>query len=376
MVVDAWDHPFNGTVVSARRFVAALTTQGFRFHLLTIGREPLPFGCERFAFPELRIPGVRRLIDSMRTPLARPQRHVHEALRGCDLLHVQYPFLLGHAAIGAARSLGLPVLCSFHVQPENLLRNLGIDNSRLCKVLYAGFLDRIYQRADHVVAPSNFAADLLRRAGLRRPLSVISNGVPEAMLELPRRPAEDGRFRVLSVGRLAAEKDQATLIEALAGSRHKANITLHLVGIGPLANTLAAHARRHGLDAHVGAVDDAALIDHYARADLVVHCGRVELEGMSVLEAMASGNAVLVADSEDSAASRLIDDPAWRFPAGNAEALAARIDDVLASSASRQDAGRANRLAAGSHSHSRSAQALAELYRSLVSTGVAPAWQN
>lgn len=380
MVIDPWDHPFNGTVVSARRFVTALTAQGWRFRLLTIGNDPVPAGCERIAFSELRIPGVRRVIDRMRAPLARPdQRRLRTALSGCGLLHVQYPFLLGHTAIGLARRLDLPVLCSFHVQPENILRNLGVDSPRLCRALYAGFVKRFYQRADHVVAPSTYAAELLRAAGLTRPLSVISNGVPEALLTMPRRPAQDGRFHVLSVGRLAAEKDQATLIEAVARSRHKAAITLHLLGTGPLEEALDAHARRLGLEAHVGPVMDADLVDHYARSDLVVHCGRVELEGMAVLEAMASGNAVLVADAEGSAASRLISDPAWRFPAGDAAELAARIDEVLESSALRSKAGRANRLAAGSHSHPRSARALAELYRSLLSPnaskGALPACQ-
>ncbi|MCC5885228.1 MAG: glycosyltransferase [Gammaproteobacteria bacterium] len=367
VVIDPWDHPFNGTVVSARRFVAALTAEGWDFRLLTIDSEPEAEGCQRIGFPELRLPGVQHLIDRMRAPLARPQRRrLREALRGCDLLHVQFPFLLGHAAIGVARSLGVPVVCSFHVQPENVLRNLGIDNAALCRALYALFLHRFYQRADHVVAPSSFAAEHLQAAGLTRPWSVISNGVPEALFGLPRCPGTDGRFHILSVGRLATEKDQASLIEAVARSRHKADITLHLVGIGPLQERLVTRARALNLDAHIGPADDATLLDHYARADLVVHCGRVELEGMAVLEAMASGNAVLVAEAESSAASRLIGDAAWRFPAGDVDLLSSRIDEALASSAERAQAGAVNRVAAAPHSHPRCAQALADLYRAVM----------
>lgn len=371
MVIDPWDHPYNGTVVSARRFVAALAEGGWRFQLLTIGRDPPVRGCQRTPFPELRLPGVQHLIDRMRSPLARPQLdRLREVLRNCDLLHVQFPFLLGHAAIGVARSLGLPVLCSFHVQPENLLRNLGIDHPLLHRLLYAGFLHRFYQRADRVIAPTTFAAELLRRAGLTRPLDVISNGVPEPLFELPRRPATDGRFHILSVGRLAAEKDQATLIEALAHSRHRAASTLHLAGIGPMQATLCAQARRLGLDARIGPVDDDTLINHYARADLVVHCGQVELEGMAVLEAMASGNAVLVADVASGASGRLIADPEWRFPAGDVTTLTNRIDAALASPAARLQAGLSNRLAARPHGHRRSTEALASVYRSLL--GAAP----
>lgn len=371
VVIDPWDHPFNGTVVSTRRFAASLAAGGWSLRLLTIGAEPVPAGCERWAFPELKVPGFRGLIERMRAPLARPQRRrIEAALSGCDLLHVQYPFLLGHAAIGIARRLGLPVICSFHVQPENILRNIGIDTPRLRRWLYRLFLARFYQRADHVVAPSDFAADLLRHAGLKRPLTVISNGVPDAWLKRHHARIDsernDDRFRLLAVGRLAVEKDQALLIEAVARSRHRQRITLYLVGTGPLAQTLIDQARARQVQAVIGPCDDDALAAHYANADLVLHAGSVELEGMAVLEAMATGNAVLVAATEGSAASGLIDDGDWRFAGRDAAALGAMIDAALDAPVRRRQAGQHNRIRAASYSHDRCSERLADLYRALL----------
>ena len=91
-----------------------------------------------------------------------------------DLLHVQFPFFLGHGAIAEARRQAKPVVMSFHMQPENILSNLGISSVWLTSMLYKFFVWRFYSRADRVIAPSQFAADLLYVAGLKKPVSVLS----------------------------------------------------------------------------------------------------------------------------------------------------------------------------------------------------------
>lgn len=374
MVIDPWDHPFNGTVVSARRVAAALNRERFRLRLLTIGSDPAVPGCERFGFPELRLPLVQRIIEEMRAPLARPVRHrLEAALADCDLLHVQYPFALGHAAIGVARRLGLPVLCSFHVQPENILRNIRCDHPLLRRWLYRGFIRHIYARADRVLAPSDFAAELLRNAGLTRPLSVVSNGVPEALLAQPRCRRTGGRRLLLAVGRLAPEKDHATLLEAVGQCRHRDEIELVLIGTGPRRTSLERQAAKLGIDARIGPVDDAELLACYVAADLFVHCGTVELEGMSVLEAMATANAVLVADAADSAASALVAAAEWRFPVGDARALADRIDHSLAHPEATRAAGEANRRYAATCAHSDAVARLETLYLDMIRATPEPA---
>jgi len=135
VVIDPWDFPFNGTVVSTRRFVAALNDQ-VEFRLLATPSDETHTGpCiaepRIVAFPKLSIPGLNGIIDSMKVPLANPwasDAEVDKALAGLDLVHVQFPFFLGYAVCRAANRLGLPLICSFHVQPENLMRNLGLES--------------------------------------------------------------------------------------------------------------------------------------------------------------------------------------------------------------------------------------------------------
>ena len=372
MVIDAWLEPYNGTTVSTRRFVAALEAAGHRVEVLAIGRGDacaVQTASAITAFEQLSVPGFNRLINAMRAPLAKPDRaRIREALARCDVLHVQFPFMLGYATVVEAQKTRVPIVCSFHVQPENILLNIGLKGEPLRGWLYRLFVWAFYARADLVIAPTPFAADLLRGHGVSRPIRVISNGVPAAFFDHERRrgPAADGRIRILSVGRLAKEKSQETLLRAVAACTHRARIDLTLAGAGPRQAELIRLAAQLGLDVHIGPISDAALLDHYADADLFVHCGAVELEGMSVLEAMAMGLPILVSDSPDSALARLIPDEARRFHASDPTDLAAKLDDWLERPEELAAEGIANRTFAEGFAHARSVEALVAAYREVV----------
>ena len=360
VVIDPWNYPYNGTVVSTRRFVAALTRAGYRIQILSIRAPDLP---EEESFEKLSIPGFNRIIDTMRAPLARPDREkLRSLLSGCELLHVQYPFFLAYAAIREARSMDIPVVCSFHVQPENILQNIRLPSRLLSKALYRLFVRFIYNRADHVVAPSSFAAGLLTRHGLERPITVISNGVPERFFQVQRSSEAGGGYLLLSVGRLAREKQQETLLHAVAHSRHRDEITVVLAGVGPRQRYLERLAARLRVNARIGWVDDEALLDLHGRADLFVHTGTIELEGMSVLEAMATGNVVVVSDAPASACAAMIHEAHARFRKGDSADLAERIDYWLDNPEARSTQRRFNRLYAQSLSHDRVADRLMALY--------------
>ncbi len=370
VVIDPWNYPFNGTVVSTRRFLSALEKAGYSFRLLALSSPDLD---PADAFAKLSLPGFNRIIDTMRAPLARPERtKIRRLLAGCDLLHVQFPFFLAHAAIREARRMGIPVVCSFHVQPENILYNIRLPSRLLGNVIYRMFIRFIYSHADHVIAPSSFAAGLLTRHGLNKPVSVVFNGVPGKFFEVGRRPHE-GRFRLLSVGRLAREKQQETLLHAVALSRYRDQIEVVLAGVGPREEFLRRLAAKLGVHARIGWVEDDELLELYGSADLFTHTGTIELEGMSVLEAMAAGNVVVVSDAQTSACAAMIHEKQARFRKGDAADLADRIDYWLENPEAREAQRRLNRLFARAHSHERAADRLMAVYDELLGEVVSDA---
>ena len=366
MVVDPWHYPFNGTVVSARRFIHALTDR-FKFHILVAQEHGQPLEPDCVGFPRVRIPGFDSIIDRMKAPLAKSDRSkLQQVIADSDLLHVQFPFFLGHSAIAEARRQEKPVVVSFHVQPENILSNLNISSRWLVAAMYRFFVWRFYSRADCVIAPSQFAADLLRQAGLTTPVTVLSNGVTEDFFVDRSPPQEGSRFHVVSVGRLAAEKQQHQLLDAIAQSRFKPDIQLSLVGTGPQQGRLEAQARRLGVDATICRVSDATLRGLYQHADLFVQTSAVELEGMSVLEAMAAGCPVLINQATTSAVPEFVIAPEATYAMNDVSDLTRKLDALLASQELRVNAGRANREIARGRAHGHSVQALTDIYHKVL----------
>lgn len=313
--------------MSAQRFVAALRAH----HDVTVLATGPP-GDGRAPLPAFTLPPFGRLMREMGFVFAWPHRPTLERVIGeADVLHVQFPFLLGVRATAVARRLGTPVVAASHLQPENMFLNVGLRSPRLVEWTWRLFLRTVYQRADVVVCPSAFAREELLRRGLTVPTEVISNGIAPGFVpgraERPARHA--GRFLVLSVGRLAREKRLDVVIEGVRRSRHAGRLQLVIAGRGPEESRLRDRAASLPLPAEVGFVSDDELLRLLRTADLMLHASEVELEGMAVLEALGCGLPALVADAPLSAARELALADDLRFLPGDPGDLARRLDALL-----------------------------------------------
>jgi glycosyltransferase involved in cell wall biosynthesis len=128
------------------------------------------------------------------------------------------------------------------------------------------------------------------------------------------------------VGRLAREKRHDLLIEAIRMSRHEKEIQLVALGDGPLKDRLVEQGKVLTHAPIFRWLKPHELIRYYGGADLCVHAADVEVECMSVLEAMACGLPCVIADSPLSATPQFAISEEFLFPAGSREALTARID--------------------------------------------------
>jgi 1,2-diacylglycerol 3-alpha-glucosyltransferase len=319
--------------------------------------------------PALELP--IRAMREMRFVMARPDRAVlARVFAKADVVHLQLPFWLSFAALEEARRLHLPVVAAFHVQPENALRNVGIQSAWLNDSIYRLLVNRFYNKVDAVLCPTEFAAQKLRHHRLTTPTAVISNGIPPDVAQaMAANPPNHGRragpFFILAVGRFAAEKRQDVIIEAVRRSRHRDEIRLVLSGWGPRQAELGRLASGLPNGAEINFLPREALLEDYRTADLFVHASEVELEGMSVLESMSAGVPALIADAPESAASKFaLDD--FTFPAGDAATLAAKIDALIEDPARLEAAGQRYRERARQFDFDASVAKLVGLYRSVI----------
>ena len=154
-------------------------------------------------------------------------------------------------------------------------------------------------------------------------------------------------------------------MHAVANCGHAGNIDLVIAGAGPREEALRALAASLKLPVTIGAVDYAGILELLGQADLVVHTSTIELEGMSVLEAMAAGRTVVVSDSPDTACVGFVKEDRERFRVGDWQDLAGKIDYWLSHPGERARQGSANRAFALELSHQRSVDILESIYARL-----------
>jgi glycosyltransferase involved in cell wall biosynthesis len=200
---------------------------------------------------------------------------------------------------------------------------------------------RALRAATRVIALSSEAADdAVAFYGIVRPI-VIHNGYPLAGERgggAARVEKEPGRLVLLNVGRLAPQKGQTYLIEALGrlAAKHP-HVELWLAGVGPLEPALRAQAAAAGVSAHVrflGFEEDVTAL--HAAADIFVFPSLFEGFPNALGEAFLAGLPVIASDLSVVRHDILGGEPsAVLTPVGDAGALAAAIDRLVSDAPAR-----------------------------------------
>lgn len=327
LVIDQFDDANNGTTISARRFATALKEHGNEVRVIATGK-PTDY---KYAVRQMKfLPIVEHLITSQGMRLAIPNKHVFEkAAAWADVVHFMMPSPLAIMGLRHVERLGIPHTAAFHCQPENITFTLHLGNSkRVNDFVYVKFRDTFFNRFTHIHCPSNMIAGQLRDHGYTAQLHVISNGI-SPQYTYGRNPQEDwmrGKFNVLMVGRYAGEKRQDVLIDACAQCRHKDAVQVILAGKGPLEKKYRRLAEKLSNPIVMEFYEPGRLLEILHMADLYVHTSDAEIEAMSCMEAFACGLVPVIADSPRSATPQFALDGRSLFPAGDATALAEKID--------------------------------------------------
>jgi glycosyltransferase involved in cell wall biosynthesis len=303
MVSDVYFPRVNGVSTSIETFRRTLAAQGVEVRLVVprYGDEAEAEGIVRVAGrpvpgdPEDRLVGWRAM-----------HRAVLEAATDCDLIHIQTPFIAHYAGLKAARTLGLPVVATYHTLFEEYLQHYArFIPSGWLRGQARAFSRRQCNALDAVIVPSTAMRDRLAAYGVTAPLHVLPTGIPTAQFAAGDGVAFRQRFGIdaarplaLFVGRVAHEKNIGFLLEALVHARQaQPDVLLVIAGEGPAMADLKAQTAALGLQESVrfiGYLDrQQALPDCYAAADVFVFASRTETQGLVLLEAMAAGLPVI-----------------------------------------------------------------------------------
>lgn len=153
-------------------------------------------------------------------------------------------------------------------------------------------------------------------------------------------------FTIVFSAKLVERKDPMTLLRAYEQMRHRSRASLLLLGDGPMRQELETYAQGKALnDVHfAGFLNQSDLPKHYGIGDVFVLPSLYEPRGAVINEAMACGLPVIVTDRCGSIGDIVLSgENAFIYPAGDAAALAGRLDALAEDAGLRERMGRRSR---------------------------------
>lgn len=354
---DTFPPDVNGAARFAERLAAGLARRGVEVHVVA------PATSEKYGnFRESHdgVPIIVHRLKSHRFPGHKTLRYVNpltmrsrtdKILRQVkpDVVHVQSHLNVGRKLAREAKKLGIPLVATNHIMPENLIK-YAVGTPAWIEKPFADLAwwdaKRVLSLADAVTTPTKRAANLLETKTGLRGVYAISCGIDaSAYADAP--AATNKPATLLFVGRLDHEKRIHVLLKAVALLDPKFDVKVELVGDGSEREPLEGYAAELGISERVkflGPVSDAELMQALHRSSIFVMPSIAELQSIATMEAMASGRPVVAADAM--ALPHLVHngDNGYLFKADDSKDLAAQLTKVLSADKKEFDRLAANSL--------------------------------
>jgi glycosyltransferase involved in cell wall biosynthesis len=220
-----------------------------------------------------------------------------------DVIHAHEPVSLGLMGQVWAAMNDVPFVYTSHVLPS---KTLDFGASHVFEFLPSSFTQTMSRRmmsdfmnnCDAVIALNQPAADDIRAFGYRGTVLTIPNGRDvERLGACPAANVHTPIKTLTFVGFISQRKNQAYLIEVMNQLPRDA-YRLQIIGdvLEPdYASQIVAQAQAHGLQNIVfaGPVPHAEIPDYLDQTHVFVSASKMEVQSLSVIEALASGTPVV-----------------------------------------------------------------------------------
>jgi glycosyltransferase involved in cell wall biosynthesis len=326
----------SGVVRSVETFRQALTELGHNVFIFAQDasdyKDSHPF---IFRYPTLDLPLPGNF--PLPIPLSPFVDHLLPLLK-VDIIHSHHPFLLGQVAANKAAELDVPLVFTFHTQYREYSHYIALSQEFVKETIDRWVTDYI-QKCHHLVVPSDSMRQVLAdEYGVTEQITTIPTGIDlepyqRANGQAIRQERGWGQDKILiSVGRLAKEKNWETLLAAVAQVMQKwADVRLVLIGEGSEQATLKKYSEDLGIAARVEFVGHIPFDDipsYLKAADLFCFASITETQGLVTMEAIAAGLPVVAVDATGTKDVIDHDQQGLLTPNDN-QALAQAIERVL-----------------------------------------------
>lgn len=322
--------PFiNGVSTSIVCLKKALEKKGHEVYVVTVNNEKMGYSYDEKE-RVMRIPALKAGIYDYRLSMIysfKAKKKIKEL--NLDVIHSQTEFGIGTFARLVAMELDIPIVHTYHTLYEEYLNSL---TKNKIKYMVNGFVEYLAEyycdsSIGELIVPTAKTKEIFKKQyKFKREVHVIPNGIDldkfsieninKKELEKIKKQygIKDTDFVIMYVGRLGPEKNITFLARAQKQivKKHK-NCKLVIVGEGPMKNELekiTSSIRENVI--FTGKIPQSDIQYYYRLADVFATASKFETQGLTVIEALASGVCALCI-LDDSFKDALIDNVNGNF---------------------------------------------------------------
>lgn len=294
VVTETWYPDINGVAHSIGKIVKGLLDLGVHIQLYHLQEEDANIDnrIEYYPLKGQRLPFYREV--KVGFPASRKLQQYWEKSRP-NIIQIVTEGPLGYSAMRAARQMNIPAVSDYHTNFQQYSKSYHFG--LLENVVFA-YLRKLHNQTGMTLVPTQQLRKELEELGFDN-VKIMARGIDTETFN-PRHRREQLRQdwgvvadhpAVLYVGRVAAEKNLDLAVRTFRCiQQQKPTAKFIIVGDGPVRKTLEQNNPDF---IFCGMQRGQALAEHYASADIFLSPSVTETFGNTILEAMASGLAVV-----------------------------------------------------------------------------------
>lgn len=313
---DTYPPYINGVSTSIQMLEKALRKKGHQVYIVTVNPDDMKYKYEENG-RIVRIPGIPTGIYDYRLTGIYPIRVLNKIKKwNLDVIHSHTEFGVGTFARLVAKQFNIPLVHTYHTMYEDYVHYITHGYFDKSSKKLAEYFTKFYCdiTATELIVPSKKTYSLFKdKYKVDRNIHIVPTGIDVARFyreNLNKKKIKDLKNKlgikedetvINYVGRLAKEKSIEVLIEQQATLSKKYKIKLLIVGSGPDLDHFKDMCKKFNIEDKViftGAIPWEEIPYYYAVSDIFVTASTTETQGLTVIEAMASGLPVVCADDE------------------------------------------------------------------------------
>jgi len=298
-----------------------------------------------------------------------------------EIVQINLPTFLGLESLRAARKLKIPVVLGYHVQIGNVIPYWLPQPFKFVVSLFVHlWFFYFFRLGDLVIAPSNFAANYIKKY-TNKSVKVVSNGIDlekfnpekttnEQIKAFRKKYSLGNKPYLLHLGRASHEKNIPYLLKIMRTLPEK--VKLVVIGRGSQEKLLQRKIKKLKQEKQIIFLNKILPRDEvftaFKGASLFITSSFFELQGIVVLEAMTMSCPVLVGRGKESAAPELVKEGINGYTFGLKDPIdaAKKIVKILSDDNLRKSMGKASLELVQAHSIKKSLSKLEKIYNKLI----------